>query len=195
MPLDQLDGTTDLTVFQQFEVDPNLSEADYAYQTYQRLIFARKSHEVLFLVIGKLLKEIRDKKIYKTLDYETFTDFLGSEEVSYSKEAAFMFIRTFEYYVEYLEMEPEKVGEINVSRLSLMLPILKKIEDKTEVIKKIDELKSLRHKDFVLKVRQDRNTPKPSVYFSEELGKWIVEYYSDITQLHDLGIFADYQKR
>lgn len=183
------------SVFDQFEPDKQLSESDYAFDIYKKLLYAKRSQEFLFLAIGKMLKEIRDKKLYKFLDYETLGDFLGSEEIAYSRESAFMYIRVYEYYVEYLEMDEESVGTINISRLSLMIPQLKKIEDKTEVIKKIGELNALRHKDFVLKVRQESNNDRPIVFFSHELDRYIVEYYSDRTEIHDLGVFKEYQER
>jgi hypothetical protein len=106
-----------------------------------------------------------------------------------------MYMRVYEYYIEYLQMSEESVGNINISRLSMMIPVLKQIEDKTDVVKKIDELSALRHSDFVLKVKQEKKSDKPSVYYSEALSQWIVEYFNDKTNLHDLGTFKEYQER
>ncbi|MDX9743619.1 MAG: hypothetical protein RBT59_07385 [Arcobacteraceae bacterium] len=178
------------SIFQQFDIDK--STEDYAFKVYEKLLFAKKSHEVLFLVIGKLLKTIRDEKLYKKLDYETFEQFLGSEEISFSRESAFLYIRVYTYYVEYLELSEKKIREINVSRLSLMIPVLKKIKNKEEIIDKIDELNSLRHGDFVVRVKQNSNKDKPSVYFSEAINKWVVTFYEDKTELHNMGTFQEF---
>lgn len=179
-------------LFPQFQVDQNLSVVDKAFVTWQNLLKAKRNQDGLFLVIGKLLKDIRDEKMYTQLDYETFSQFLASEELSFSREKAYMCIKTYEYYIEYLELDPSRVGQMNISRLSSMVPILKRIEDKTEVVKQIDELNSLRHGDFVREVKQRANTGgKPTVYWSEELGKWYVGYYANVVQLHDLGDYIE----
>jgi hypothetical protein len=183
------------SIFNQFEPNKELSESDYAFDLHHKLLLAKRSQEFLFLAIGKILKEIRDNKIYQKLDFDNFGDYLGSEEISYSRESAFMFIRVYTYYMEYLEMDEERVGNINISRLSLMMPILKKIEDKGQILEKIDELSSLRHKDFLIRVKQNKTNDKPSVYYSQELSKWIVEYFTDRTQLFDLGNHKEYQEK
>ena len=101
-----------------------------------------------------------------------------------------MCIKSYEYYVEFLELDPESIGQMNVSRLSMMVPVLRQIEDKTEVVKQINEMNNLRHGDFVRDIKN--RTPrggKPNVYFSEELGKWYVGYYSNVTFVQDIGEF------
>jgi hypothetical protein len=181
------------SVFEQFEVEK--SEEDYVFKIYQNLLLAKRNHEVLFLVIGKLLKEIRDNKLHEKLDYDTFGDFLNSEEVSFSRESAYMYIRVYEYYIEYLQLDESRVADINVSRLSLMMPILRKIEDKQEALEKIEELNTLRHGDFILKVKQQKASDKPSVYYSQELDQWIISFFSNRTTLHDLGNFTEYMEK
>ena len=104
-----------------------------------------------------------------------------------------MCIKTYEYYIEYLDLDPERIGQMNISRLSMMVPVLKQIEDKTEAIKQIDELSNLRHNDFVREVKNKSNKDgKPTVYFSEELGKWYIGYHPNTCHLHGLG---DYEAR
>lgn len=179
------------SIFDEFKVDQTLSREDYAFEIWKKLLTAKKAHEALFLVIGSILKEIRDKKIYKTLDYENFSQFLASEEVSYSKEAAYIYIRVYEFYVEYLKMSEDKIGSINLSRLSMMIPVLKKIEDRDEIISKINELNTLRYNDFVHEIKKEKKTAKPSVYFSESLDLWIVEYFDNKTKLMSLGNYED----
>jgi hypothetical protein len=180
------------SIFAHFQVDEQLPAEERAFATWKALLSAKRSHDGLFLVIGKLLKDVRDDKLYETLDYENFSQFLASEELGFSREKAYMYIKTYEYYIEYLQLDPESVGQINVSRLSLMVPVLRQIEDKTEVVKQIGEMSHLRHGDFVQNIK-DR-TPrggKPDVYFSEEIGKWIVRYHPNVTFLQALNDFQN----
>lgn len=178
------------SIFSYFQVNEDLPAEERAFQTWRALLSAKRSHDGLFLVIGKLLKDVRDDKLYEKLDYENFTEFLSSEELGFSREKAYMCIKTFEYYIEYLQLDPERVRKMNVSRLSMMVPMLKQIEDKTEAVKQIEEMNNLRHNDFVREVKNRTNRAgKPTVYWSDELGKWYIGYHSNTCFLHDLGDF------
>lgn len=177
------------------DVDRSLSKPEYAFAVNQQLILAKKQSDYLFLIIGKLLKQIRDEELYKQLDYLHFGEYLYSNEVSFSKESAFMYIRVYEYYIEELKMSEEDVGKISVSKLSMMIPVLKKMEDKDKIIETVAEFGGLTHSDFMLRLRQTKQDDKPKVYFSRDLNKWIVEYYDDRTQLHSWGNFPEEQLR
>lgn len=179
------------SIFAHFQVDDNLPVEERAFQVWKALLTAKRSHDGLFLVIGKLLKDVRDNELFKQLDYENFTQFLSSEELGFSREKAYMCIKTYEYYIEYLELDPERIGKMNVSRLSMMVPMLKQIEDKTEAVKMIDDMNSLRHGEFVREVKSKTNKDgKPTVFWSNELDKWLVQYHANITHLHELGDFV-----
>lgn len=176
------------SIFAAFDVDKSLPVNEKAFATWKALLLAKRSHEGLFLVIGKLLRDFRDEKLYEKLDYPDFKSFLNSEELDFSREKAYMCIKTYEYYIEYLQLNPETVGKMNISKLSMMVPVLKKIEDKGEAIKQIEELSGLRHGDFVREIKSKTNYDgKPSVFYSQELDKWIVSYYPNTTFLQDLG--------
>lgn len=187
--MNQLDKYNPSTsIFAHFRVDVDLPLEEKAFATWKALLSAKRSHDGLFLVIGKLLKDVRDDKLYEKLDYDNFSQFLASPELGFSREKAYMYIKTYEYYIEYLELDPEHVGQMNISRLSMMVPMLKGIEDKTEAVKAIGEMNDLRHGDFIREVKNRTNTDgKPTVYFSEELGKWYIGYHPDTCHLHNLG--------
>lgn len=176
-----------------FEVDESLPDADLTFDLFKKLVLARKTQDFVFLSIGKMLKIVRDRKLYKHLDFDNFSQFLASEEISFSREKAYLYIRTFELYIEKLHMNPEKVGEMGVVRLMMMAPIVRNMSNE-DAVKKIEELgdKSVRYGEFVRSVKQETNKDgKPSVYFSAESGKWIVNYYENTTQLVLLGKFKE----
>jgi hypothetical protein len=178
------------TIFSQFNINQKLSKSELAHATHQALIKAKLNYEGLFLIIGKLLKDVRDKKLYEELDYDNFTQFLNSEELSFSRESAYLYIRTFEYFIEGLELNPQVVQKIGINRLSNMIPLLKTIENDDEKMEKIEELSSLRHSDFMREVKRERNKQrnhKPEVFWVESLSKWNVQYWDNHTNLHSLG--------
>lgn len=178
------------SLLDQFETDSTLTKEEYGFAVYQKLLLAKRNHEALFLVIGKLLKEIRDHRLYEVLDYDNFSQFINSDEVSFSREKAYMCIKVYEYYIEYLDLDPDRIGSMNISRLSMLVPVLKKIEDRTEAVKQIEEMDKLSHGDFVREVKKKTNrTGKPQVFWSDELDKWIITYFENNSHLHNLGLY------
>ena len=181
------------SIFDLFEVDKGSDKVERAHNTWRMLLSAKNTHDGLFLVIGKLLKDVRDDKLYTELDYENFSQFLASEELSFGREKAYQYIKTYEFYIEYLNLNENYVGKLNIGRLSMMVPVLKHIEDKKEILEQMDELSSLRHGDFVRKVRQTvKQSSKPSTYWSKENDHWVVNYYENVTHLVGLG---DYEEK
>lgn len=173
-------------LFEMFEMDHTLSREEYAFDIWNKLIMAKQVSEALFIVQGRLLKEIRDDRLYEVLDYPNFTQFINSEEISFSREKAYLYIRIYEYFIETLKINPERVAEMSIARLGMMLPHLKKMDDE-EAIEKMQEFNAMRHNDFVKDIKKIRTGGKPNVYWSEEIEKWIVQYYPKITQLITLN--------
>jgi hypothetical protein len=185
---------TDLTrykpnpsILESFEVDESLPDNELVFDLLKKLVTARKMQDVLFLATGKMLKIIKDRHLYRKLDFETFTQFLNSEELSYSKEKAYMYIRVWEYYCEFLELQEDMIKDLPVGRLSIMIPQLKKLETKEEMIAEVERAKTLRYEDFMAEARNKSAGDKPVVVWNSELDKYIVYYYSDRTQLYDKG--------
>ena len=52
-------------------------------------------------------------------------------------------------------------------------------------------MRPLRYNDFVHEIKKEKKTAKPSVYFSESLDLWIVEYFDNKTKLMSLGNYED----
>lgn len=193
-----MDKTRDITaykpnpsVIQAFEVDETQSDEDLTFDVFKKLVLARKTQDVVFLAIGKMLRIVKDRQLYKRLDFETFEQFLASEEISFSREKAYMMMRIYEHYSEFLQLSEDVIKDFPIVRLSLMLPVLKKMPNKEDQIKELERVKSLRHSDFVREVKETTNTEgKPSIYWSEEAGgRWVVNYYEGITVLNSLGKF------
>jgi len=174
---------------QRFNVDENLPDSELIFHAFKALVSARQLHDVSFLVIGKLLKLIRDRKLYTFQDFENFTQFLASEELSFSREKAYLYIRTYELFVEKLNYGINEIGKMGVVRLMLLTPIVKGM-DKEEAIAKIESLKDTRYGDFIRQIKEETNKDgKPTVYWSEQDAKWIINYFEDTTVLMPIGKF------
>lgn len=172
-----------------FDIDEHMSDADLTYDAFKKLILARKTQDMVFLFIGRTLKIFRDRKLYKHLDYDNFTQFLASEELSFSRETAYSYIQTYELYVEKLGLDINEIGKLGIVRLKMMAPVIKEM-DKEEAIQTIEDHKDMRYSDFVheIKTRSNRDG-KPNLYFSETEDKWVVAYYENTTKLSSLGVY------
>lgn len=170
-----------------FPINKDLPDNELAFGAWKNLISARKFQDAMFLVIGRELKLFRDKKLYRFLDFDTFEQFLASEELSFSREKGYLYIRIYELYVERLHMSYDEIQQLGVARLMLLNPIIKEIEDNDKAIEKLNEYRDMRYSDFVRDVKRIKNQGKPDVYWSNEAGKWIVSYHPNITHLVDLG--------
>lgn len=180
------------SVIQSFQVDETLSDSDLTFDLLRKLVLARKTQDILYLAMGKILKVIRDRKLYKLLDFEDFTQFLASEEISFGREKAYMYIRIYEHYSEFLELGEDVMKDFPINRLSLMIPVLKKMPEKEDQIKELERIKSLRHNDFIREVKTNMNIDgKPDIYWSEETGKWIISYFPNMSTLVSIGDFIN----
>jgi len=187
---------TDLSVYKPnpsvaaaFDVDETMSDADLTFDAFKKLVLARKTQDFVFLSIGKMLKIFRDRKLYKNLDFDNFSQFLASEEISFSREKAYLYIRTYELYIEKLGMNPDEIGKLGVVRLMMMAPVIKDMS-REDAIKEMEGKKEMRYGDFVREVKQLSNRDgKPTVYFSDEYGKWVINYFENTTTMVSLGQF------
>lgn len=178
-----------VSIFKAFVIDEKLDDAALTFDVFRKLVTARKTQDLVFLSIGHMLKVFRDRKLYKQLDFDNFSQFLASEEVSFSREKAYLYIRTYELYVEKLMLDPDEIGKMGVVRLMMMAPVLKNMS-REDAVKEIESKKDMRYGDFVREVKQQTNKDgKPTVYFSEEHGKWNVNYFENTTILMSLGQF------
>lgn len=175
----------------QFEVDASLPQTEYAWEVSQKLQLAKRHSELLFLIIGKLLKDIKDHQLYHQLDYDTFNAFIQSPEISFSRDTAYLYIRVYEFYVEQLEIEDSVIQQIPLNKLGLLIPLLKQKDTKAEQQELLGEFVGLGHRDFMLRVREGQPDTKPIVWKSKETGQWQVQYYEEHTNLISLGLYAE----
>ena len=179
-----------VSLAESFAIDENLPENQKAFQIFEKLKLARLYQDALFLIVGKYLKITRDDKLYKYWDFDTFEQFIADEQFAFSREKAYMCIRVYEFYSEKLHLKESEIQKIGITRLSLMLPLVKSMEDNEKIIQKIDELKDLHYTDFVKQVKDEKNIDgKPTVYWSEIQNKWLIQYFENVTLLVSLGQF------
>ncbi len=188
--LEKYKPTIDLS--KSFVFDETLPDSDLAFDLNKKLVVARKLENITFIAMGHMLKVIRDRKLYKNLDYEDFSQYCNSDDLDFSREKAYACIRIYELFIEKLGLNPDEISKLGIARLHMLAPTIKKIEDRDEAIAKVEEARDLRYNDFVRQNKTQANIDgKPNFYWSEEQQKWIVNFYDDMTELKSLGNWGD----
>jgi hypothetical protein len=77
---------------------------------------------------AEYLIEMRDKKLFKHLDHDTFNDYLGDPDVI-PRSTAYSFIHIYEKYVLQHGWTPPEVEGIGHSRLQLIAPVVDRAPD------------------------------------------------------------------
>ena len=59
-----------------------------------------------FLLLAEKLKTVRDMQLYKTLNYDTFEEYIAQPELSFNRSSVFEFISIYEKFVLELKVQP-----------------------------------------------------------------------------------------
>jgi len=154
-------------------------QRDLAWNETEKLQFAIRKQAELYLVIGEILKRIRDEKLYSYLGeggYDTFQHFLNNAEIGLRPSTAYLYIRIYEYYIQQLSMTHEQIIQIPINRLMRLLPTLKTKPDNEskEIVQNISQLTNY---DFDEEIKEKKmETPKPLLFKDKETGKYIFQF-------------------
>lgn len=96
-------------------------DASPAWQAHQELKEVRKYATVLFLEQGRLLTLIQSKKHYEMLGFDTFTEYLGSPELSISERSAYRSMGAYRLKIE-LHLDEGKMIDAGISKLEMIRP-------------------------------------------------------------------------
>lgn len=110
------------------------------YDLHQKVIQLKKDILNNFYKLGAYLKEIRDKKIYIDLGYETFESYIAIPELSFKRSMVYSLIGIYETYFEKSnQSDIDKFKEIDITKLDRIRQFSKK-ENFSEWISKAREL-------------------------------------------------------
>jgi len=159
-----------------------------AFDLHQDILFLKKQMGVAFVTMGGILKKIRDDEHYLVLGYDTFVSYLENSELSFKRRTAYYYIEIYEWFIEKLNYQDERLAEIGYEKLVRLLPVVKKAHQNLEYPKLKDrveqfvvDIKELRPVDFNKKYKDD-NADKgyekylapPEYYRCDECGKWVI---------------------
>lgn len=103
--------------------------------------------------LGKLFKEVRDKKLYKLLGAETFGEYCGFPEISFGRSTIYSFIHVYELFVLELDTSPNILAKIGHRKLQIISSVVKKREVVAEAGDWLSRALHLSESDLINEVR------------------------------------------
>jgi hypothetical protein len=126
-----------------------VANSEIAYSLLEELRKDLRMQGALFLEIGRILKDFRDKKLYEPLSYDTWTQFLGSDELSLKPSTVSAYIQIYEVYVLRFQFPQEELVLIPYDKLRIALPAITKTKTKEEAEDWLYKAKSLSRSDIL----------------------------------------------
>jgi len=164
-------------------------QGEVAFELHKKILELKEQMGVRFLTMGKLLKELKDNEHFKALGYDNFTSYVINSELGFKKSMAYAYIDLYEWFIERLGYDFQRIGKMSLNEMSRVLAILKKelSESKQYPFKQlkarseelISEVKDLRPVDFEKKYRDDEKQEGHEDYLAppeyvrcNKCGKW-----------------------
>ena len=107
---------------------------------------------LLFLDTGRLLKILRDEKLYLHLGYDGWLDFIRGGEISLKQSTIYAYISIYEMYVMKYGFPPISLAEIPWDKLHMALPAIRKSKDKDEVEEWVEKARVLSRSDLAIEL-------------------------------------------
>lgn len=128
-----------------------IKEAKTAYDLLEELKKDLRMQGVLFLEVGRILKQFRDEKLYTALGegYDTWYGFLGSGELSLRTSTVQAYIQIYEVYIIRFQFQVEEIAQIPYDKLRLALPSITKTKTKEEAEEWLYKAKELSRSDIL----------------------------------------------
>src|SRR4030066_1851451 len=128
--------------------------ATTAYEVNSEVIACRMNIEANFLRLARLLKQVRDEKLYRALDHLTFESYLGDPEIGIKRSSAYKLITEYERYVLRLGVPETRLIGIGSKKLSIIGPVVERDKDEW-----LDRAEALSSSDLIAEVRNAQGKP------------------------------------
>ena len=150
--------------------------------------------------LGKLLYEISNEKLYEE-EYETFEEFIGDPEISFSRITAYKAMKIYEVYGLKLNML-DKVMDIDADKLYRISKLIE--AGKVDADEWIEKARTLSRSDLTNETREQKGLPKHDYAIStvELVKTFLYEYCKkkdlkpDTMELEELlCVYDNWRKR
>ena len=135
-------------------MDNSIQRAENAHQLHQNIVDTKKDLTGNFLRLAYLLKVANSNKVHKKLGYDTWEQYLATPEISVSVSMASRLINIWDEFVVKYKIKSDELLGIDLSKLTEILPVIKKLDKKEEVKDWLEKAKQLGILDLKLEKKE-----------------------------------------
>ena len=103
-----------------------LVQSAKAEENKEQIIQAKLNVAANYLILAHLLKENRDGSLYKLLGCDSWDEFLGMPEISFSRSKAYSLIQIWELYKDKMGIDDHTLLDIGNAKLLMVAPYVEK---------------------------------------------------------------------
>jgi len=103
-----------------------IAQSARAEENKEQIIQAKLNVAANYLVLAHLLKENRDGSLYKLLGCDSWDEFLGMPEISFSRSKAYSLIQIWELYKDKMGIDDHTLLDIGNAKLLMVAPYVEK---------------------------------------------------------------------
>ena len=103
-----------------------ITQSARAEENKEQIIQAKLNVAANYLVLAHLLKENRDGSLYKLLGCDSWDEFLGMPEISFSRSKAYSLIQIWELYKDKMGIDDHTLLDIGNAKLLMVAPYVEK---------------------------------------------------------------------
>ena len=139
----------------EFKTEVKTSEPDI----HQKIIILKKGIEKSFIKLGAYLKEIRDRKLYIEVSFDTFEAYIAQPELAMERRTVFSIIGVYEDFVE-----NEKCGQLHLDEITEIgytkLERIRQFKNEADFGEWISKAKQLSLSDLNAEIREAKGEPE-----------------------------------
>jgi hypothetical protein len=126
-----------------------------AYQLNEAILQCNMDIRGSFLHMAALLVQMREERLYRALDYDTFESYLGSLGAEGNRSWLYKLIRSYELFSQKLQIPNNRLIEVGPSKLDVIASVVNE-DNKDEWL---DKAAALSKSDIILEVRSFQGKP------------------------------------
>lgn len=150
-------------------MSPEERAAKEAYAVEEKIKKGTGAIKVVQIAIAGYLHDFHTGRMWESLGYDKFETWLGSPEISMGRSDAYQKIEVYEELIVKRELTQEDLAELDMSKLAVILPVLRKGE--VELEEALSDCEALSRSELRAKYGQSVPAKRVPLTECEDCGK------------------------
>lgn len=150
-------------------MSPEERAAKEAYAVEEKIKKGTGAIKVVQIAIAGYLHDFHSGRMWESLGYDKFETWLGSPEISMGRSDAYQKIEVYEELVVKRDVSTDDLAELDMSKLAVVLPVLRK--DDVELEEALSDCEALSRSELRAKYGQSVPAKRVPLTECEDCGK------------------------